>query len=249
MSNRIGQPFIWVGLTAALVVVAIVALSLFDGSSLPGDAEAVDASPPPVAVTPRPIPQAPPSPTERADAAGSDLSAQPRPAAERKRRALEIYRDQVDEDRAQLGSEFTELDRLWKKGRYGGGSKGASDALEELVRRYGDTHHAVCARYMLAKHDLLKGAGKRADRQQRSASKLETLVDTESESRCDSGARATNLAKFFLATQIYRHEDWDRSVEMLEELTEIDSDEVDGLDVPISLRARGILSEVDEMER
>lgn len=252
MSARPWQPFVWVGVTAGVVVAAVVGLSLFGrvepAPSLP-DAGLVE---PPLA-----LPDAAPSmpPARPRDAAQLDTSelkpweVPPKPPAERKQRALEAYRDQVDEDRAQLGSEFADLDRLWKKGRYGGGSEEAVKSLEELVERFGDTHHANCARFMLAKHALLKGAGKPASRRQQVQATLEQLIESTGDSRCDSGAQVGNLSKFFLATQVYRHDDWDRSVETLEELAEIDNDEVDGLDVPIALRAKGILQEVEEKEQ
>lgn len=241
MARASSQPFIWVGITAALVVMAVVALQVVDRSPGPVATDAAvgaalvepahDAARAPVAIVPAPA----------LDAA---LPAS-RPI---RNRGVDAFREQSEEDQRRLGGMFADMERLWKLGRFGGAGPAAKQALEELVDKYGETNRAACARYLLAKQAMGSAPADRVKQLPDATRKLEQVVESSPDARCDNGARAASLSKLLLATFVYRHDDYDRALRSLRELAAIDPDETDNLGVPIALRARAILTEAGQAD-
>ncbi|MFH1809191.1 MAG: hypothetical protein ABIJ09_10640 [Pseudomonadota bacterium] len=245
MAREQSQPFIWVAVIAVLVVGTVVALQFVGSPPVSQDAETVtavdttpDASarPPRRPVTVRPAPSSTDASTPP-DAAGSP----PIPTS----RGLAAFRDQALEDAQRLGSNAGDMEQLWKIGRFTGRTAEAAASLRSLIEKYGDTHRAACAVYMLQRMELMHGDAPLEERRQTAIRSLSALIDDDSDSRCDTGTRASEAAKFLLATQVYRHTDHDRSVRMLQETAGIEPDEVDNLGVPLAIRARTILKEVE----
>lgn len=243
-------PFGLVAAVAALLLAAVVALSFVDNPQPPDDSAEVaeqdhtlsadHGSPGKTAVTPVPV-----------VAVSQPAAEKPKKTAQQEtqqEQAKNLYREQNQEDREQLGSDFILMDQLWKTGRYGGNNPRTRGALEELMEKYGDTHRAKCAQYLLGKKLLSQVNQPTHEDKGRATKLLQDLVEEDPESRCETGAQAQNLARLVLATQVYRHTDWDRSVSVLEDLAQVKG-EVDGLDVPLADRAKTILKEVEQMQR
>jgi hypothetical protein len=250
MARSSAQPFVWVGAVALLVVVTVVGLQFVDSG--PGDApgtavvSAADAGAgdahPPRRSAPRPI--APVKPLD----AGVGLDTRGVYVAPSSR-GLTLFRDQAQADVRRLGSQAGDMERLWKIGRFTGNSVDSNKALQDLIDKYGDTHRATCARYLLHRNLLLHGSGDLDARRQAAVDGMNALIEADPDSRCDSGTRASQLARFLLATQVYRHTDFERSVELLKEVAGAEPDEVDNLGVSLPIRARAILKEVEEGAR
>jgi len=242
MTSASVRPFIWVAITAALVVAAVVALQVVDaGPVMVGVDAAVALSPHPVAAAVDAAPLRVAPPRLPPDAAMPAL----RPAGNR---GVDAFRAQSEEDQRRLGGTYADLERLWQLGRYAGAGPAAKKALEELVDKYGDTNRAACARYMLGKQAIGSAPTERAKLLPDAAKQLEQVVESSPDARCDNGARAASLSKLLLATYVYRHDDYGRSLRTLRELAAVDPDETDNLGVPVALRARAILTEAGQAD-
>ncbi|MBN2359689.1 MAG: hypothetical protein JXR83_09555 [Deltaproteobacteria bacterium] len=241
MARASAAPFVWVAITALLVVAAVAALQLFDNGQA-GDAGVGAAPDAALAESADAVPRTAvaPLPGAQPDAA------LPPPTPATAPRGLEAYRAQSEEDRRRLGEAYIDLERLWQQGRFGGSGPAARQALEELVEKFGDTQRAACARYLLAKQAIGSPPAERSKLLPEAARRLEQVVESSPEARCDNGARAASLSKLLLATFVYRHDDSQRALSTLRELSEIDPEESDNLGVPIALRARAILTEAGQ---
>jgi hypothetical protein len=252
MATATTRPFLWVLVTAAVVFSAILVLSIADkpivhddnaNDSSEGNVQLVDAG----LATTRHLYANP----QQADAEAptyDNAAPRLRRGSEEHEQALAEYKAQSEEDQRRLGNDYAELERLWKRGRFTDRSPKAIAALEELVQRFGDTNRADCARYHLAR--LRKGGGPAGASNDKSETiqAFEQLAEKNSAVRCDTGAKATTMARFYLATQIYRFSNYQRSVEILRSLQDEDMGQWDNLDVPYALRARAILEDVDKSE-
>jgi len=245
MVSAAARPFIWVAITATLVLAAVVVLQLADGGPerpLPDRAAAPTAQPEPRADDAAPTRSAPTGAPPRFDAA---VAAGPRPPANR---GVDAYRAQSEEDQRRLGEAYLDLERLWQQGRFGGSGPAAKKALQELVEKYGESNRAACARYLLGKQAFASPPNQRIQQVADAAKQLEQVVEASPDARCDNGARAANLSKLLLATYIYRNSDYERSLRTLRDLAAADPDETDNLGVPLALRARTILTEAGQAD-
>jgi hypothetical protein len=249
MGRSSAQPFVWVGVVALIVAGTVVALQFVDSAPVSDtrvastrDATVADETAPRVrdAAPVRVVRAVQLDAAMRPDAAQLQIPSS---------RGLELFREQAFEDVRRLGSDAADMEQLWKVGRFTGNTPEASRALQALVDKYGDTHRASCARYLLQRNALTQGEGPLEQRRASAAESLTSLIGSDPDTRCDTGARASQLAKFLLATQVYRHTDFERSVELLREVAEAEADEVDNLGTPLALRARTILKDVEASGR
>lgn len=247
-------PFVWVALTALALVLVVVMVQFF----APDSAPAPQVVEPAIAQDHQSAPQAPPrrplrppksAPVPKVeDAGGQKITGRAAPLDMTKLRpGVALYRDQALADRRSLGdADFADMERLWKEARFGGHSPQAFKAFEELIDKYGDSHRASCARYLLARERLGHGSEPIEQRREQAASLLQGMVDADSDTRCEWGSQASNLSRLLLATQVYRYTDWDRSLQTLQELSRSPEDQVDSMGQSLARRAQRILQEVEE---
>ena len=247
-------PFVWVALTALGLLVLVVSLQFLSEP----DPDADSVAPAVIAAKKEPVSPAherashffkKPAPIKPpADAGRKPLTGRgPVLDMRQLRPGLDLYREQSREDRENLGdSAYADMERLWKEGRFGGHSAAAFKSLERLIDKYGDSHRADCARYLLARGRLGHGSGDILQRRARAQKLLEPLLDEDSDTRCEQGAQASNLSRLLLATQVYRYEDWERSLQVLEDLSQVPEDQVDDLGMSLARRAQNILQQVQQ---
>lgn len=251
-------PFVWVALTALGLVALVLALQLIADPDPPAPVDTEQtliepesktaALPPPRTVRKTPVPVRAVAPVD----AGHHMISGRGPVQDlgKLRPGLALYREQSEEDHENLGdSAFADMNRLWKEGRFGGHSEQGFKSLETLIDKYGDSHRADCARYLLARGRLGHGSEDILQRRERAQKLLEPMLEADNDTRCEQGAQASNMSRLLLATQVYRYEDWDRSLQVLEDLSQAPEDQVDDMGMSLAKRAQNILQQVEDEKK
>jgi hypothetical protein len=156
-----------------------------------------------------------------------------------------FYGKQADEDRKRLGpAAYVDMERLWGRGHKPKGDPDAQAALDELLRKFPDTHRAGCAAYMLGMHRLRDMRKSQKQRVDEAEDYLLKAKDRYPQSRCDGDVGAGVEASMALAVEVYRYKDPRRAQTMLTELSELPPEVLDTRGQPFSKRAKQLLGNV-----
>jgi hypothetical protein len=153
------------------------------------------------------------------------------------------YGEQADEDRKRLGdAAYTDMERMWARGKSNRGSPGAQDALQDLIDRFPDTHRAGCANIELALHRLKDTRFSQRQRIEGAESLLKRARDRYADSRCDGDVKAEHMASMTLAVEVYRYSDARLSRSLLEQVAQLPDSELDSRGQPLAKRAAKLLN-------